>query len=111
MIYPSDARKKHVLKSENRTAEETERKTETAYFAKTVPDTFYSGGAQGGTAADVAGAFDENGLGALINSSRAIIFAYEREPYVGASSWQAAVEQTTLETKQRIAADTSAGRL
>jgi orotidine-5'-phosphate decarboxylase len=36
-------------------------------------------GAQGGTAEDVKAAFDENGLGALINSSRGIIFAYETE--------------------------------
>lgn len=68
-------------------------------------------GAQGGTAADVAGAFDNNGLGAVINSSRAIIFAYEREQFAGASSWQAAVEQATIETKQKIADHTSAGKL
>jgi orotidine-5'-phosphate decarboxylase len=36
-------------------------------------------GAQGGTAEDVKGAFDENGLGALVNSSRGIIFAYEKD--------------------------------
>lgn len=36
-------------------------------------------GAQGGTAEDVKGAFDENGLGAIINSSRGIIFAYEKD--------------------------------
>jgi len=80
----------------------------------TMPNTIFlvpGLGAQGGTAADVAGAFDENGLGAVINSSRAIIFAYEREPFAGASSWQAAVEQATLETKQRIAADTLASKL
>ncbi len=68
-------------------------------------------GAQGGTAADVAGAFDNDGLGAVINSSRAIIFAYQREQFSGASSWQAAVEQATLETKQQIADHTSAGKL
>ena len=33
-------------------------------------------GAQGGAAADVAGAFDENGRGAVVNSSRGIIYAY-----------------------------------
>jgi len=36
-------------------------------------------GAQGGTAADVAAAFDQNGLGAVINSSRAIMCAYQKE--------------------------------
>lgn len=35
-------------------------------------------GAQGGTAADVAGAFDANGLGAVVNNSRGIIFAHAK---------------------------------
>lgn len=35
-------------------------------------------GAQGGTAADIVGGFDERGLGAIVNSSRGIIFAYEK---------------------------------
>ena len=36
-------------------------------------------GAQGGGAAGVAGAFDANGLGAIVNSSRAIMCAYQKE--------------------------------
>jgi len=36
-------------------------------------------GAQGGGAAGIAGAFDENGLGAIVNSSRAIMCAYQKE--------------------------------
>lgn len=68
-------------------------------------------GAQGGTAADVAGAFDENGFGAVINSSRAIIFAYERGEFSGAESWQGAIEQATIQTNQQIAEHTSAGNL
>jgi len=36
-------------------------------------------GAQGGGAKGVAGAFDENGLGAIVNSSRAIMCAYKKE--------------------------------
>ncbi|MFH5805422.1 orotidine-5'-phosphate decarboxylase [Alienimonas sp. DA493] len=50
-------------------------------------------GSQGGTAADVAGAFDGDGLGALINSSRAINFAFAAEPYAaefGPPRWQEA---------------------
>ena len=35
-------------------------------------------GAQGATAADLAGAFDKNGLGAIINSSRGIIYAWKK---------------------------------
>lgn len=68
-------------------------------------------GAQGGTAADVAGAFDEQGLGAVINSSRAIIFAYQQDRYQSATSWQAAVEQATIDTIGQLAAETTAGQL
>ncbi len=35
-------------------------------------------GAQGGTAADIVGAFDKNGLGAVVNSSRGILFAWRK---------------------------------
>ena len=36
-------------------------------------------GAQGGGAQGIAGAFDENGLGAIVNSSRAVMCAYKKE--------------------------------
>jgi orotidine-5'-phosphate decarboxylase len=51
-------------------------------------------GAQGGTARDVSAAFDENGLGALISSSRGVGCAYLR-PDVrerSGNDWRAAVE-------------------
>ena len=35
-------------------------------------------GAQGGGAQDVLGAFNKDGLGALVNNSRGIIFAYQK---------------------------------
>ena len=38
-------------------------------------------GAQGGKGADLVHYFDENGLGAIVNSSRGIIAAYKQEPY------------------------------
>ncbi len=44
-------------------------------------------GAQGGGAADAAPGFDDRGLGAVVNSSRGIIFAYERG---GDDDWRAA---------------------
>ena len=47
-----------------------------------LPHTFFlvpGYGAQGGGAEGVAGAFDENGLGAIVNSSRAIMCAYQKE--------------------------------
>jgi orotidine-5'-phosphate decarboxylase len=52
-------------------------------------------GSQGGTAADVAPAFDSSGLGAIINNSRGIIFAHERREYAERyrqARWQMAVE-------------------
>lgn len=36
-------------------------------------------GAQGGTAHDIAGAFDKNGLGAVVNSSRGIMCSWQKE--------------------------------
>jgi orotidine-5'-phosphate decarboxylase len=57
-------------------------------------------GSQGGTSADVAGAFDSRGLGAIVNNSRGIIFAHERLEYgqrFGAARWQEAVAAATRE--------------
>ena len=41
-------------------------------------------GAQGGTAADVAAAFDADGLGAIVNNSRGLTFAYKTARVPGA---------------------------
>ena len=68
-------------------------------------------GAQGGTAKDINGGFDECGLGAVINSSRAIIFAYEQDEYANHVNWQGAVEQATRDTIQQLAENTRAGQL
>ena len=38
-------------------------------------------GAQGGSARDIIGGFDEHGLGAVINASRSVICAYRRSPW------------------------------
>ena len=71
-------------------------------------------GAQGGTAGDVAGAFDASGLGAIVNSSRAIIFAHQRQPYratFGDQRWQEAVEAATREMVDQLRTETPAGQL
>lgn len=54
-------------------------------------------GSQGGTAADVAGAFDESGFGAVINSSRGINFAYRSDKFAdfAADKWRDAIEAAT----------------
>ncbi len=51
-------------------------------------------GAQGGTAADVAPAFRPDGLGAVINSSRGILFPFAPED----AAWEAKVEAATRAT-------------
>lgn len=49
-----------------------------------MPHTFFlvpGYGAQGGGAKDVSYAFDQNGLGAIVNSSRGIMCAYQKDGY------------------------------
>lgn len=65
-------------------------------------------GAQGGTAKDCAAAFDANGLGAIINNSRGIIFAHSRKEFkerFGAGRWQEAVEAATREMIGQLASE------
>ena len=71
-------------------------------------------GSQGGGAKDVAGAFDENGLGAIVNNSRGIIFAYRSDAYkdrFGEARWEEAVEASTRDMIAALAAETTVGRL
>ncbi len=71
-------------------------------------------GSQGGTAEDVAPAFDQRGLGAIVNNSRGIIFAHKRSEYserFGESRWQEAVEAATREMIAQLRAETLAGKL
>lgn len=71
-------------------------------------------GAQGGAAHDVAGAFDSQGLGAIVNNSRGIIFAYERREYrdrFSQTSWQEAVAAATKDMIAALRTETAAGRL
>ena len=62
-------------------------------------------GAQGGGAEDVMVAFDSAGLGAIVNSSRHIIFAHSRPEFAdqyGDRRWQDAVRAATLEMNQAL---------
>ncbi|TWT29401.1 Orotidine 5'-phosphate decarboxylase [Posidoniimonas corsicana] len=70
-------------------------------------------GAQGGAAADVAGAFDASGLGAVVNSSRGVIFAYNRPEYAqfGQDRWQDAVQQAARDATAQLCDATPAGAL
>ncbi len=71
-------------------------------------------GSQGAGAADVSAAFRDDGLGALVNSSRGILFAYDREPYRSQfqpTQWEQAVEAATREMIADLATHTPAGAL
>jgi len=71
-------------------------------------------GSQGGTARDVAAAFDPQGRGAVVNNSRGIIFAHAAKPYserYGAARWQEAVEAATRNMIDQLRAETPAGKL
>ena len=56
-------------------------------------------GAQGGSVEDLGPAFDSRGLGALVNSSRGVVQAFENQPQV---PWQEAVQQAARETREQL---------
>lgn len=56
-------------------------------------------GAQGGTAADVRAAFRPDGLGAVVNSSRGVLFPYKPD----AKDWEARVEQAARQAAAALA--------
>ena len=63
---------------------------------KALPHTFFlvpGYGAQGGGAEGVAKAFDAKGLGAIVNSSRAVMCAYQNEGYSEVDFAQAARDE------------------
>lgn len=72
---------------------------------KLMPHTYFlvpGYGAQGGTAEDLKYCFNEDGLGAIVNSSRGIIAAYKQEKYArfgaenfGEASRQAVIDMVT----------------
>lgn len=63
-------------------------------------------GAQGGTPQDVAHGFDARGLGAIVNSSRGIIFAYTLPQY-SHLAWQDAVATAAADMAQQLHAAVS----
>lgn len=66
-------------------------------------------GAQGGTAADTAPGFLENGLGAVVNSSRAILYSFD--PNDTSHAWVDAIRQATLLAIRQLREDTPAANL
>ena len=75
---------------------------------KVMPKTFIlvpGYGAQGGKGADLVHFFNEDGLGAIINSSRGIIAAFQQEKYAkyGAANYADASRAAVLDMKEDIA--------
>lgn len=69
-----------------------------------LPHTFFlvpGYGAQGGTADDIAGAFDSNGLGAIVNSSRGIMCAWQKEG-CGEREYAEAARREALKMKKLL---------
>ena len=72
---------------------------------KALPHTFFlvpGYGAQGGGAKDVAPAFDENGLGAVINSSRGIMCAWKKEEGIEPRDYAQAARREALRMRDEI---------
>jgi len=83
---------------------------ELATVRKALPEAFFlvTGlGAQGADAADTAPAFRSDGLGALVNSSRGILFPYDPVDTV----WEAKIEAAARTTIAALANATAVGRL
>ena len=62
-------------------------------------------GSQGATAADCMRFCNSNGLGALINASRSIIYAYEKPQYkdLFGDNWEKCIEQAAIDAKMELA--------
>lgn len=63
-------------------------------------------GAQGGKGADLVHFFNEDGLGAIVNSSRGIIAAYRQEKYAkfGERGFADAARAAVIDMREDIAA-------
>lgn len=73
---------------------------------KALPHTFFlvpGYGAQGGGAKDVAPAFDENGIGAIINSSRGIMCAWKKEEGLDPAEYAMAARREAIKMRDDIA--------
>lgn len=79
-----------------------------AILRKLMPHTYFlvpGYGAQGGTAKDLKACFNEDGLGAVVNSSRGIIAAYRQEKYAkfGPEHFAEASRQAVIDMAADIA--------
>jgi orotidine-5'-phosphate decarboxylase len=81
---------------------------EAARLRQLMPKTYFlfpGYGAQGAEAADVQACFEADGYGAIVNSSRAILYAYRREAYrtLGEARFADAARAAVLAMKEELA--------
>ncbi len=70
-----------------------------------LPKTFFlvpGYGAQGGGAKDCKGAFDKNGIGAVVNSSRGIMCAWQRETGIDEKDYAAAARREAIRMRDDL---------
>ncbi len=62
-------------------------------------------GSQGATAVDCMRFCNDDGMGALVNASRSIIYAYEKAQYREqfADNWEKCIEQAAIDAKIELA--------
>jgi orotidine-5'-phosphate decarboxylase len=82
---------------------------EAAQLRRLMPQTYFlvpGYGAQGAGAADIRACFNADGYGAIINSSRGIIYAYRQEVYrtFGAERFAEAAIAAVMTMRQELAA-------
>jgi len=81
------------------------RPEELAHFRKLMPKAALllpGFGFQGGAAEGLASAFNERGEGAVVNASRSILFAFERQDLQHLSTWEERTEVAVLEMKEAL---------
>ncbi|MBI5795690.1 MAG: orotidine 5'-phosphate decarboxylase, partial [Planctomycetes bacterium] len=62
-------------------------------------------GAQGATANDIKYCFNSDGLGAIINASRSILYAYNNPPWkekYGVNAWKDATQEAVIKMNEEI---------
>lgn len=77
---------------------------EAKFLRETMPNTFFlvpGYGTQGATADDIVVNFDDNGGGAIVNSSRGLMFAYEKEGII-ADKWHEASKRAVIRTRKEL---------
>ncbi|MCP4771112.1 MAG: orotidine-5'-phosphate decarboxylase [Planctomycetes bacterium] len=89
------------------------RPQELAHFRSLMPNAVLllpGFGFQGGTADGLSSAFDAHGQGAVVNASRSILFAFQREDLQNLKTWEERTEVAVVEMQQQLASVSGGAR-